>query len=135
MQKSGVKKEEMDWLDIDGFMSGRKTVNRDELREHVASNQIDVREVILGAESKAQARLAIRLAADGIVRYLRDQYGSNYSDETGVTPEVMAGAMNGEAYAIGEIERVGIPDELMSPLYESISGGCVPGSGVRTRSP
>lgn len=125
MQKSGVKKEEMDWLDIDGLMADRKTVSRDELREHVASNQIDVREVVLGAESTIEARAAIRRAVDGIVRYLREEYGSSYGDETGVTPEIMRGAMNGEAYAIAELERAGVPDELMNPLYDSISGGAV----------
>ncbi|MCK5601037.1 hypothetical protein KAR91_04155, partial [Candidatus Pacearchaeota archaeon] len=45
MEKAGVKKEEIDWLDIAGFMEDKKTVTKDELIEFIRANQVQVREV------------------------------------------------------------------------------------------
>ena len=48
LKKSGVKDEELNWMDVDGFMAGKKTVSREELSEFVRSNQVTVREVVKG---------------------------------------------------------------------------------------
>jgi hypothetical protein len=45
-KKSGVKQEEIDWLDLDEFLAGKKSVTRDELTEFVGANEVEVEEVI-----------------------------------------------------------------------------------------
>ncbi len=47
-KKSGVKQEELDWLDVAGFFEGKKAITKDELAEFVAMNQVEVKEVVKG---------------------------------------------------------------------------------------
>lgn len=45
MEKAGVKKEEIDWLDIAGFMEGKASVTKDELIDFINANEVHVMEV------------------------------------------------------------------------------------------
>jgi hypothetical protein len=49
--KSGnIKKEEMDWLDIEGFLEGKQKVSKQELLDYIAANNVQIQEVEKGKE-------------------------------------------------------------------------------------
>ena len=45
LNSSGVKKEEAEWLDIDGFLKGKEKVSKQELLDFIRSNNVQVQEV------------------------------------------------------------------------------------------
>jgi DNA repair protein RadC len=57
LKKAGVKKEEIEWLGIDDFLEGKKSVTKDELMEHIAENQVKIEEVIRDVSSYSDAEL------------------------------------------------------------------------------
>ncbi len=49
--KSGVKKEELDWMGLPEFLADKKTVTKQELLDFVESNKVELKEVKLGDEA------------------------------------------------------------------------------------
>ena len=47
-KQPGVKEQEIRWLDLEGFMSGKKSVTKEELLEHIQLNRLEVEVVELG---------------------------------------------------------------------------------------
>ena len=56
LKKAGVRNDELDWLGIDDFMAGRKSITRDELVGFVDENPILIREVVLGERDYGTSR-------------------------------------------------------------------------------
>lgn len=50
--KNGVKRDELEWIDIEGFFKGRKAVTKEELLTYLAANQVQVTEVEKGQLSE-----------------------------------------------------------------------------------
>ena len=48
LASSGVKKEEIDWLDIEGFLKDKTKVSKDEILDFIRSNNVKVEEVVKG---------------------------------------------------------------------------------------
>jgi hypothetical protein len=46
--KSGIKKEELEWMGLDQFLEGKKTVTKQELQEFIESNKVELKEVQKG---------------------------------------------------------------------------------------
>ncbi|MEX2517535.1 MAG: hypothetical protein WD572_11630, partial [Gammaproteobacteria bacterium] len=78
MRKSGVKQEEMDWMGIEEFMSGKKTVTKDELAEFVASNQVEIQEVTKGG-GQAPTEAMYDSAIEALMR--QDNLGYDYAEQ------------------------------------------------------
>ena len=57
---AGVKGEELAWTGLDGFLSERPRVTREEVRGFLAENQVKVQEVLKGFTAKDAADRAIR---------------------------------------------------------------------------
>jgi len=49
----GVKAEEMAWTGLDDFLAGKKSVTKQEVRDYVDANQVQVEEVVKGAGSES----------------------------------------------------------------------------------
>lgn len=52
LTSAGVKQEEMDWLDIEGFLAGKDKVTRQDLLDYVHQNQVQIKEVKKGGPPK-----------------------------------------------------------------------------------
>ena len=60
---AGVKAEEMAWIGLDDFLAGKKSVTKQEVRDYVDANQVQVEEVVRADEGVTQN-----------VSYLRRRY-------------------------------------------------------------
>ena len=60
---AGVKPEEMAWIGLDDFLAGKKSVTKQEVRDYVDANQVQVEEVVRADEGVTQN-----------VSYLRRRY-------------------------------------------------------------
>ena len=72
LKKAGVKAEEMQYLGLDKFLEGKKSVTRDEIHDHIVQNQITVEETVLGRDQGevVNARLT---ASDNAVKDWADE--------------------------------------------------------------
>ncbi|MBX9607280.1 MAG: hypothetical protein K2Y51_13730 [Gammaproteobacteria bacterium] len=108
-KKAGVREEEIKWLDIDGFLAGKRIVNRDELAEYVRASQVEVREVVGGGPDLTpdiEQRTIQHLVENGM-------------GELNAQSLVSRAAM-GSSDAIAELEESVQPDkydELMRPFH------------------
>tara|TARA_R100001244_G_scaffold14907_2_gene16478 strand:- start:1404 stop:4295 length:2892 start_codon:yes stop_codon:yes gene_type:complete len=50
----GVKADEMSWIGLDDFLKGKKNVTKQEIRDFLDANQVEIREVVLGGETPDQ---------------------------------------------------------------------------------
>jgi hypothetical protein len=50
----GVKADEMSWIGLDDFLKGKKNVTKQEIRDFLDANQVEIREVVLGGETSDQ---------------------------------------------------------------------------------
>ena len=46
LRGSGVKQEEVDWLDVEGFLAGKEKVSKQELLDYIRANNVQVQEVM-----------------------------------------------------------------------------------------
>ena len=53
----GVKAEEMAWTGLDNFLAGKQSVTKQEVRDYVDANQVQVEEVVKGAGSQQNIRV------------------------------------------------------------------------------
>ncbi|HET7615948.1 MAG TPA: hypothetical protein VFK27_03235, partial [Bacillales bacterium] len=51
LTSAGVKQDEMDWLDIEGFLSGKEKVSKKEILDYVRANQVEIKEIQKGSSS------------------------------------------------------------------------------------
>jgi hypothetical protein len=61
LEKNGVKAEELKWLDIDQFLSGKDKVTKAEFLNYIRSNQVEIREIEKGDSYKYTPEQAQRL--------------------------------------------------------------------------
>ena len=52
MLRKGVSPEELRWTGTDAFLSGQKSVSKDDLLAHLAKNRIQTQEIVLGGGNK-----------------------------------------------------------------------------------
>ena len=56
LKGTGIKQEEVDWLDVEGFLQGKEKVSKQELLDYVKSNNVKVEEVVKGGKVKQVLR-------------------------------------------------------------------------------
>jgi len=49
---SGVKANELKWMDLEGFLKGKNKVSKEEVLEYINANKIDVTEVTIQIKEK-----------------------------------------------------------------------------------
>lgn len=65
--KSGVKKDELDWIGLPEFLAGKKTVTKQELLDFIDSNKVEMKEVVKGASTDQKAK-ELRMAIENGIR-------------------------------------------------------------------
>jgi len=92
----GVKKAEVDWLGLEGFLKGKKRVTKAEVADFVRQNQVTIEEVQKGSVPKGRPRLAdynSRAEYDAAVRRA-DQQGISTNPETKFDQYTLPGGVN-----------------------------------------
>lgn len=52
LKQPGIKQEEVDWADVEGFLQGKTKVSKSELLDHIRQNQVEIKEVENGGDVK-----------------------------------------------------------------------------------
>ena len=69
---SGVKNNELKWMDLEGFLKGKNKVSKDEVLEYINANRIDVTEVKLSNEGQVGLSTELRKIVDDYETRWRD---------------------------------------------------------------
>ena len=115
----GVKSEEMEWLGLADWLKEQKgPVTKQAISDYVRANQIEVKEVEKGGPLTATAdeQAALYSALDKLER--AGDLGDPNAEIQGSADDLMNGALDGDAAAIGDIEGLGIDDRLIAPFRD-----------------
>ena len=109
---SGVKASELKWMDLEGFLKGKKKVSKDEVLEYINANKIDVSEVKLSSKSQSGLSSELRQTVDDYETRWRD---SDLAD--GVTPNYDKYNVNFTNYGSrsDSLDRVVVDDAVNIP--------------------
>jgi hypothetical protein len=69
---TGVKANELKWMDLEGFLKGKNKVSKDEVLEYINANRIDVTEVKLSNEGQVGLSTELRKIVDDYETRWRD---------------------------------------------------------------
>ena len=71
---ANVKDEEIKWMGLDEFLSGKKNVTKQEVQDYIANNKVDVQEVALGASQNINT--SSKYATPEVLRIVNQNQGS-----------------------------------------------------------
>ena len=109
----GVKAEEMEWLGLKDWLQDRGRVTRQEVADYVRAHRIQVGEKLYGMGGNGDAQK--------LMQWMEDNRQEDY-EEPGANDTIdalMDDAARGDATAIGELEQMGVPGELLAPFYDA----------------
>lgn len=99
LQGAGIPMDEAKWMDIEGFMRGKKSVSKQELLDFVRMHRVQLEEVRLG-EPSPEAAAQIR-QLDAQIAHLEEQHRA-YVEQKRAEHEAAEDARIAEAQARGE---------------------------------
>ena len=131
---TGVKANELKWMDLEGFLKGKNKVSKDEVLEYINANRIDVTEVKLSKDGNS-----------GLPKYLRqniDEYETRWRDSDladGVTPNYDRYRIEYKDYSRGSGVEAIMPDiksdwssTVRNPLIEAMDSDAeIIGTGTK----
>ena len=95
----GVKAEEMEWIGLDEFLAGKKSVSRAEIQEFVAANKVEVEEVTKTTNPDAEDFSSFEVVPQGI-----DESYEAYSSLIDGIEDNIAGIVSGsDSYYIENV--------------------------------
>jgi GGDEF domain-containing protein len=109
----GVKEDEMKWLGLKDWLEGRGRVSKQEVADYVHSNKLELGERVLGMGAGGDTQALMKWMADNV------DPDENSPDAQEEVEALLNDAAQGDASAIGELERLGIPSDLLAPLYDT----------------
>ena len=87
LKNAGVKQDEMDWLDVEGFLAGKEKVTKTELLDYIRANNVQVEEVVKGGgqgnEEAQQSDVIYR------AKQLAEEKGSTWKSMTPSQQQVL----------------------------------------------
>jgi diguanylate cyclase (GGDEF)-like protein len=89
----GVKPEELQWLDLENWLKGQKSVTREQLLDYVRMNKLELEESVLGGEDNVDKRTPEQIRRTHLAEELRAE---GYEVSFGVD---------------GRLEYIGVPAE------------------------
>jgi hypothetical protein len=113
----GVKKDEMDWLGLDEWLSGQKgTLDKSAILDFIKANNVQIKEVMKGIQ---KGRAIPQSAIDNIRSWLVQKYGEA-DEQAEIGEEGLRAAQQGDANAVEALESLGVPARLMVPIYYAL---------------
>ena len=115
-KQKGVKNEEVELSGVREWLKEQPgPVTKDQVLEHLRENEVQVQEVAKGGEVPAEA-------VGAISRWLDEKYGEPDVNAE-VTRDDLASIRRGDGRAIEKLESLGVPSDLMKPIYDNIGQG------------
>jgi protein-L-isoaspartate O-methyltransferase len=116
INKGGVKADEIKWSGIEEWLQLQEgKVTKEQVQYYLKANGVRVEEVMLGGAVPERAVQRIK-------QWLADEYGEPDAQAT-VGPRQIDGALRGDYESIAALEEVGVPADLLQPIYDNINDG------------
>lgn len=109
--KGEFKAEELKWSGLEEFLKGKEgRVSKQEVLDFLAANQLEIREVLKGADNKPLPEGFADTLRGGLIE-------QGFPDDLSTT-QLISDAMLGNTEAIAAIETSGLAYEVYEPVYQ-----------------
>jgi len=92
----GLKQQELKWSGLDDFLKGKKNVTKEEVKDYLEKNSLDVSEIQLPRQVKTDPK------ADELYKNLNEDYGKLF-DELGTLPQNQGRMVNPFNYTLTNV--------------------------------
>lgn len=115
LENKGVKRSEMEATGLDDFLKDKKKVTKQELRDFIDANQVQVKEVLHSNQGAPKPGPEQEWA-------LTEWVTEHQIDDLGNVRDILADIRQGNPRRVGDLEMLGIPDNLLEP-FRNYAGG------------